>query len=158
MFISPFFFNSSISFITVGTKIIYLFLEWKRFMCFMSNTALYILHTNWICSIMVNMFNRSVVYRGFMTPIRSNQGQSNWYLLLLHKAHRINKYEQRLAQNQDNVPEWRDMSTCRLLFPWASSKKNPSKHVGLLQREHHHCHWNVTCSRHKTSEILLTWR
>jgi hypothetical protein len=28
-----------------------------------------------------------------------------------------------LAQNQDNVPEWRDMSTCGLLFQWASNKK-----------------------------------
>jgi hypothetical protein len=29
-----------------------------------------------------------------------------------------------LARNQNNVSEWNDMSTRRLLFQWASTKKN----------------------------------
>ena len=39
----------------------------------------------------------------------------------------------RLTQNQDNVSVWGDMSTCRLLFQWASSIKNPTKHGSLVQ-------------------------
>jgi hypothetical protein len=27
-----------------------------------------------------------------------------------------------LIQNQDNVPEWGDMSICGLLFQWSSAK------------------------------------
>jgi hypothetical protein len=51
-----------------------------------------------------------------LSPIHSNQRLWNWYLL-----HSIKEKEQRLAQNQDNVSEWADMSICRLLFQWAST-------------------------------------
>jgi len=36
-----------------------------------------------------------------------------------------------LAQNQNNVSEWSNISTCGLLFQWASTK-NPAQSVGLV--------------------------
>ena len=42
------------------------------------------------------------------------------------------------SQNQGNVSELGDMSTCRLLFQWASIYKNPTQHVGLEQSGPHH--------------------
>jgi len=44
-----------------------------------------------------------------------------------------------LTQNQDNVLEWSDMSTNRLLFQLTSTiKKNPAKRVDLVQSGHHY--------------------
>ena len=45
-----------------------------------------------------------------------------------------------LVRNQDNVSEWSDMSSCGLLFQWASTIKIQlsSMHVGLVQNVHHH--------------------
>ena len=40
--------------------------------------------------------------------------------------------------NQDNVSELSDMFTCDLLFQWASYRKNPITHIGLVQNKHHH--------------------
>jgi hypothetical protein len=43
-----------------------------------------------------------------------------------------------LAQNQNNVSKWSDMSTCRLVLV-SYHYKNPTQHVGLEQsRPHHH--------------------
>ena len=43
-----------------------------------------------------------------------------------------------LTRNQDNVSEWGDMYIRRLLLQWASTIKNPTKHVGLVQSRPHH--------------------
>jgi hypothetical protein len=43
-----------------------------------------------------------------------------------------------LARNQNNVSEWSDMSTPGLLFQWASTIKNPTQGVGLVQSGPHH--------------------
>ena len=38
-----------------------------------------------------------------------------------------------MAQNEDNIFEWGNVSTHRLLFQLASTKNIPIKHVGLVQ-------------------------
>ena len=43
-----------------------------------------------------------------------------------------------LAQNQNNVSEWSDMSTRRMLFQKSSPIKNPTQRVGLVQSGPHH--------------------
>jgi predicted LPLAT superfamily acyltransferase len=43
-----------------------------------------------------------------------------------------------LSRNQDNASKWGDMSIHELLFQWASTIKNLTKHVGLVQSGHHH--------------------
>jgi len=45
-----------------------------------------------------------------------------------------------LARNRNNVSKWSDMSTCGLLFQWASIIKIPTQGLGLEQRGHHHPH------------------
>ena len=42
-----------------------------------------------------------------------------------------------LAQNQDNVSEWGDMSIRGLLFQWASTTQIQLR-IGLVQRGPHH--------------------
>lgn len=62
-----------------------------------------------------------------------------------------------LDRNQNNVSEWRNMSTacCFCKVPlW----KNPTMCVGPVQSVHHHFHRHVTCSRHEISHIFLTRR
>ena len=53
-----------------------------------------------------------------------------WCLSAKHTALR-SKSKDWLAWNQDNVFEWSDMSTCRLLFQWASTIKIQTLCVGL---------------------------
>jgi hypothetical protein len=43
-----------------------------------------------------------------------------------------------LARYQDSVPEWGDMSIRGLLFQWASTIKNLTKRVCLVQSGPHH--------------------
>ena len=43
-----------------------------------------------------------------------------------------------LVQNQNNVSEWSDMSTHRLLFQWASAIKIQLRVLGLVLSGHHH--------------------
>ena len=43
-----------------------------------------------------------------------------------------------LARNRDNVFEWGDMCIHGLLFQWASTIKNSTKLVGLVQSGPHH--------------------
>jgi hypothetical protein len=59
------------------------------------------------------------------------------YSLLIQMYKYTQKYSLliQLALNQDNVSEWSNMSTCELLF---QCYKNQTKHVGLVQSEHHH--------------------
>jgi hypothetical protein len=47
------------------------------------------------------------------------------------------------ARNQDNLFEWDDMSIHGLLFQLASTIKNPTKRVALVQSgPHHHLYEN----------------
>ena len=50
------------------------------------------------------------------------------------------------VRNQDNVSGGSDMSTCWLLFQWASTKKNPTKCVGLEQSRLHYHFIECTCN------------
>jgi hypothetical protein len=43
-----------------------------------------------------------------------------------------------LVRNQENVSEWSDMSTRRMLFQKSSPIKNPTQRVGLVQSGSHH--------------------
>jgi hypothetical protein len=42
-----------------------------------------------------------------------------------------------LAGSRDNVSEWSDVSTHRILFQWATHYTNPTECVGLVQRGNH---------------------
>ena len=51
-----------------------------------------------------------------------------------------------LDRNRDNVAEWNEMSTSRLLLQWASYHyKHLIKPVGLVQSRHHH-HNFIECN------------
>jgi hypothetical protein len=73
---------------------------------------------------MVSMLSSSVVDRGF----EPRSGQTKDYKINIccfstkHTAQR-RKNKDWLARNQNNVSQWSDMSTCGLLFQWASTKK-----------------------------------
>ena len=79
---------------------------------------------------MVSLLTSSAVDRGF--ELRS--GQTKDYKIGIccfsakHAALR-SKSKDWLAQNQNNVSEWGDMSTRRLLFQWASTIEI---HLGVL--------------------------
>jgi hypothetical protein len=79
---------------------------------------------------MVSLLTSSVVDRGF--ELRS--GQTKDYKIGIccfsakHAALR-SKSKDWLAQNLNNVSEWGDMSTRRLLFQWASTIEI---HLGVL--------------------------
>ena len=62
-----------------------------------------------------------------------------------------------LAQNQDIVSEWSDMSNYGLLFLVSYHYKNPTKCVGLVQSGPHHLSLKLTCFRHNITEKLLSW-
>ena len=56
--------------------------------------------------------------------VGSNQRLWNWYMLLLRYERSIKEKEKDwLARYQNNVFEWSDMSSRRLLFQWASAIK-----------------------------------
>jgi outer membrane protease len=73
---------------------------------------------------MVRVLTSSVVDRGFESP----SGQTKDYEIGIccfstkHAALRRKDYDW-LARNQNNVSEWSDMSTCGLLFQWATTVK-----------------------------------
>jgi hypothetical protein len=77
-----------------------------------------------ISGIMVSMLASSAVNRGF----EHRSGQTKDYKIGIscfstkHAALR-RKSKDLLARNQNNVSEWSDMSTRRLLFQWASTIK-----------------------------------
>ena len=86
---------------------------------------------------MVSVFASSAVDREFES--RSGHTKDNkigiCYFSTKHAALR-RKSKDWLAQNQNNVYEWSDMSTRRMLFQWASTIK--IQRVGLEQSEPHH--------------------
>jgi hypothetical protein len=73
---------------------------------------------------MVSMLTSSAVDRGF----EPWSGQTeDWKIGMCcfsaKHAALSSKSKDWLARNQDNVSEWSDMSTCDLLFQWASTIK-----------------------------------
>ena len=88
---------------------------------------------------MVSVLASSAVDRGF----EPRSGQTKDYKIDIccfsakHAALR-RKSTDWLARNQNNVSEWSDMSTPGLLFQWASTIKNTTQGVGLVQSGHHH--------------------
>jgi hypothetical protein len=93
---------------------------------------------------MVIMLSSSEVHCGL--EVRSNQRQLNWYICSSTTHTALNsKSKDWLAHNLDNVSEWHNMSTHRLLFQWVSSIKIQ---LSVL---------NVTCCRHDIAEKLLIW-
>ena len=84
--------------------------------------------------VMVSVLASSTVDSGF----EPRSGETKDYkigmccLSAKHAALR-SKSNDSLAWNQNNVSECSDMSTYGLLFQWASTKKGPTKSVGLEQ-------------------------
>ena len=75
-----------------------------------------IFRTSW-----VSVLALSVVDRGFKSWLGQTKDYNIGicYFSVKHTALR-KKSKDWLTQNQDNVPEWSDMSICGLLFQWAS--------------------------------------
>jgi hypothetical protein len=63
-----------------------------------------------------------------------------------------------LAHHQNNVSEWSDMSTCRVLFQWASTIKSNSVCWSCTKRTSSSSRGILTCSHHDIAEKLLNWR
>jgi hypothetical protein len=76
---------------------------------------------------------------------RKKSEYGNFYLLII-------------IRNQNNVSELSDMSTCRLLFQWASTIKFNSACWSSTKWTWTCSHWKLTCSRHDIAEKLLNWR
>jgi hypothetical protein len=75
---------------------------------------------NDIGGVMVSVFASTVVDRLF----KPRSGQTKDYEIgICCFSAKHERVKDRLAQNQDNVYEWGDMSTCWLLFQWASTIK-----------------------------------
>jgi hypothetical protein len=73
---------------------------------------------------MVSMLSSSAVDHGF----EPRSGQTKDYKIgiccfSVKHAALTRKSKDWLAQNQNNVSKWSDMSTCGLLFQWASTMK-----------------------------------
>jgi hypothetical protein len=73
---------------------------------------------NNIRGVMVTLLASSAVDRA----IKAWSGQTKDYKMSKHRALR-RKGKEWLALNQENVPEWCDMSIRGLLFQWASTMK-----------------------------------
>jgi hypothetical protein len=82
---------------------------------------------------MVSVLASSAVDRGFDPPSGQHKDYKIGICCISAKHAAL-----RRKSNQDNVSEWSDMSICGLLFQWASTVKNPTKHVGLVQSGPHH--------------------
>jgi hypothetical protein len=81
-----------------------------------------------------------------------------YYFSAKHEALR-RKRKDWLAQNQNNVSEWNDMSIHTLLFQWASTSKiQLSVFVSSTKRTSSSSHWKLTCSHRNIAEKLLNWQ
>ena len=94
---------------------------------------------NRIDGVIFSVLASSVVDRGF-EPM---SGQTKYYNIgiwcfFAKQAALRRKNKDLLVRNQDNVSDWSDMTTCGLLFQWASTIKNPSERVGLVQNGYHY--------------------
>jgi hypothetical protein len=126
---------------------------WCHQMDFWDNTV----DVNCISSIMVSVCASSVVDLWFECWL----GQTKDYeiaICYLSAALR-SKSKDRLAQNQDNVSEWGDMSIHSLLLQWSSTIKIQLSLLVLYKVDIIIISLNITCSRHDTriAEDLLIW-
>jgi hypothetical protein len=76
---------------------------------------------NPIGDVMVSVCDSSAVYRGFESRLGQTKDSNFYFCASPLNTHQKSRYW--LAQNQDNVSEWEDMSIHRLLFHWASTIK-----------------------------------
>ena len=95
--------------------------------------------TNRIGGVMVNVLASSVVDRGF----EPRSGQTKDYkigMCCFSAKHAALSRESKdwLARYQNDVSEWSDMSTRRMLFQKSNPIKNPTQRVGLVQSGPHH--------------------
>jgi hypothetical protein len=70
---------------------------------------------------MVSMLTWSEIDRGFEPWSGLTKDYEIGICCFSAKHAALRKNKDWLAQNQDNVSEWDDMSICRLLFQWAST-------------------------------------
>ena len=98
--------------------------------------------TNCSSDVMVSLLASSAVDRGF----EPRSGQTKDYKIGIcrfstkHAALR-RKNKDWLVWNQNNVSEWSDMSTRRLLFQWASTIKIPL--IGIKQQSLTHFRFTI---------------
>jgi hypothetical protein len=70
--------------------------------------------------------------------------QNNWQICILYSTPLQSELQDLCVEKPSffsslgNVFEWKDMSTCRLLFQWASPIKNYLSMLVWVQSEHHH--------------------
>ena len=94
---------------------------------------------------------------------RSRSGQTKDYKIGMrcfsanHAALR-RKSKDWSARNQNNVSEWSDMYTHRLLFHGATLCKSNSACWSSTEWTSSSSHWKLTFSRHNIAEKLLRWR
>ena len=103
---------------------------------------------NHIGRVMVSVLASSMVDRGFEP--RSDQIKDyNIGICSFSTKHAAlrRKSKDRLARNQNNVPEWGDMSISRLYKTQCVRTKHTSSSS----------HWKLTSSRHDIAEKLLNW-
>ena len=104
---------------------------------------------------MVSVLASRAVDRGF----EPRSGQVKDYKIGFFSAkHAVLKRKSKhwLAQNQDSVSEWGDMSIPGLLFQWASSIKSNSACWSSTKRtSSSSSHWKLTCSRHDIAEKIV---
>jgi hypothetical protein len=92
-----------------------------------------------IGDVMISVLASSVVDCGFEPPLGRNKDNKIGICCFSTKHAALRRKSKNwLAQNQDNVSEWADMSIHRLLFQWASTMNNPTELVGLVQSWPHH--------------------
>jgi hypothetical protein len=114
---------------------------------------------NRIGGVMVSVLASSAVDRGFEP--RSSQTKDYEIGICCFSAKHAalrRKSKDCLVRNQNNVSEWSDMSTRRLLFQWASTIKINSACWSSTKRTSSSSHWKLTCSRHDITKKLLNWR
>jgi hypothetical protein len=112
---------------------------------------------NCIGGVMVSMLASCAVNCGFEP--QSGQTKDYWIGICCFSAKHTairSMSKDWLARNQNNVSEWSDMSTHRLLSQWTSTMKIQQSD-GLVQSGHYHHLFDVTCSRHDLAEKLLIW-
>ena len=73
--------------------------------------------------------------------------------LALSTIKQINKHKDWYARNQNNVSEWRDMSSRGLLFQWAITMNIPLS-VLVYKVDITIISSNITCSCHAIAELL----
>jgi hypothetical protein len=92
-----------------------------------------------IGGVLINVLVSSAIYCGFEHRSGQNKDYKIGICCFSAKHASLRKRSKDLlAWNQNNVSEWSDMSTHRLLFQWTSTSK-------------------LTCSPHDIAEKLLNW-